>query len=68
MTIRDGNDRLQQAGMAWEPSQQGHHWFRDGLLYQAGGESLSEDRRTILLKKKAMKPVYMEGGNRYTFI
>ncbi|KMK75581.1 extracellular solute-binding protein [Alkalihalobacillus pseudalcaliphilus] len=48
LTIRDGNDRLQQAGMAWEPSQQGHHWFRDGLLYQAGGESLSEDRRTIL--------------------
>ncbi|WP_096437147.1 extracellular solute-binding protein [Alteribacter populi] len=48
LTQRDDNGRLQQAGMAWEPSQQGHHWFRDALLYQAGGEGLSEDRQTIL--------------------
>lgn len=48
LTERDGNNRLQQAGMAWEPSQQGHHWFRDGLLYQAGGQGLSDDRKTIL--------------------
>ncbi|WP_404459158.1 extracellular solute-binding protein [Sutcliffiella horikoshii] len=47
LTKRDSNNRLTQAGMAWEPSQQGHHWFRDALLYQAGGEGLSEDRKTI---------------------
>ncbi|KIL45792.1 extracellular solute-binding protein [Jeotgalibacillus soli] len=47
LTKRDANDRLEQAGMAWEPSQQGHHWFRDALIYQAGGEGLSEDRQTI---------------------
>ncbi|MGY3716466.1 extracellular solute-binding protein [Sutcliffiella cohnii] len=47
LTKRDSNGRLAQAGMAWEPSQQGHHWFRDALLYQAGGQGLSEDRKTI---------------------
>jgi multiple sugar transport system substrate-binding protein len=47
-TIRDSNGRLQQSGLAWEPGAQGHHWFRDALLYQAGGRSLSDDRRTIL--------------------
>ncbi|WP_096156466.1 extracellular solute-binding protein [Bacillus sp. FJAT-45066] len=48
LTKRDNNGRIQQAGLAWEPSQQGHHWFRDALLYQAGGQGLSEDRKNIL--------------------
>ncbi|WP_257009946.1 extracellular solute-binding protein [Evansella halocellulosilytica] len=47
LTERDDNDRLVQSGMAWEPSQQGHHWFRDALVYQAGGEGLSDDRKEI---------------------
>ncbi|GGA79325.1 extracellular solute-binding protein [Ornithinibacillus halotolerans] len=47
LTKKDG-DRLEQSGMAWEPAQQGHHWLRDGLTYQAGGEVLSEDRKTVV--------------------
>ncbi|AJY75580.1 extracellular solute-binding protein [Paenibacillus beijingensis] len=35
-------------GFAWEPGNQLHHWFRDGLLYQAGAQDLSEDRRKVL--------------------
>ncbi|QGH33795.1 extracellular solute-binding protein [Gracilibacillus salitolerans] len=46
LTKEDGG-RLEQSGMAWEPAQQGHQWLRDGLTRQAGGEVLSEDRRTV---------------------
>lgn len=46
-TVRDSNGRLITAGMAWEPGGQGHNWFRDALLYQAGGKGLSEDRKKI---------------------
>ncbi|MFC3039847.1 extracellular solute-binding protein [Virgibacillus xinjiangensis] len=42
------NGRLEQSGLAWEPAQQGHHWLRDGLTHQAGGQVLSEDRRDVV--------------------
>ncbi|UJL47405.1 extracellular solute-binding protein [Virgibacillus sp. NKC19-16] len=48
LTERDDNDVLVQSGMAWQPDQQGHHWLRDGLTLQAGGEVLSEDRREVV--------------------
>ncbi len=48
LTKADGNGRLEQSGMAWEPAQQGHHWLRDGLTLQAGGQVLSEDRKEVV--------------------
>jgi multiple sugar transport system substrate-binding protein len=47
-TVRDANGKLIQEGLAWEPGGQGHNWFRDALLYQAGGQGLSDDRKKIL--------------------
>lgn len=47
LTERTDNGQLEQSGMAWEPAQQGHHWWRDGLLPQAGGQSLSDDAQTV---------------------
>jgi multiple sugar transport system substrate-binding protein len=46
-TVRDSDGKLITEGMAWEPGGQGHNWFRDALLYQAGGNGLSEDRKKI---------------------
>ncbi len=48
LTIKEDNGRIEQSGMAWEPSQQGHHWLRDGLTYQTGGQVLSEDRKEVV--------------------
>ncbi|QUW22823.1 extracellular solute-binding protein [Sporosarcina sp. Marseille-Q4063] len=48
LTKADGSGRLEQSGMAWEPSQQGHQWLRDGLTRQAGGEVLSEDKKSVI--------------------
>lgn len=48
LTIGEASGRLEQSGLAWEPSQQGHHWLRDGLTYQAGGQVLSDDRKTVV--------------------
>ncbi|WP_235848396.1 extracellular solute-binding protein [Litchfieldia alkalitelluris] len=46
-TVRDGN-QLVTAGMAYELGGQLHNWYRDALVYQAGGQDLSEDRKQIL--------------------
>ncbi len=48
LTETDKNGQFVIEGFAWEPGSQLHHWFRDGLLYQAGGKDTSEDRRQIL--------------------
>jgi multiple sugar transport system substrate-binding protein len=48
LTQRDANGQLKVEGMAWEPGAQLHHWFRDALIYQAGGRDLSEDRKKLL--------------------
>lgn len=45
---KSDNGRIEQSGMAWEPAQQGHHWLRDGLSLQAGGQVLSDDRRDVI--------------------
>ncbi|SHG06917.1 extracellular solute-binding protein [Ornithinibacillus halophilus] len=47
LTKKNG-DRIEQSGLAWEPAQQGHHWLRDGLTLQAGGQVLSDDRKNVL--------------------
>ncbi|WP_127491132.1 extracellular solute-binding protein [Paenibacillus glycanilyticus] len=48
LTEKDSNGQFVVEGLAWEPGAQLHHWYRDGLLPQAGGQDLSEDRRKIL--------------------
>lgn len=48
LTETDAKGQFITEGFAWEPGAQLHHWFRDGLLHQAGGQDLSEDRRKIL--------------------
>ncbi|GAA0340512.1 extracellular solute-binding protein [Bacillus carboniphilus] len=48
LTKRDSNGQLERAGMAWELGGQLHNWYRDALIYQAGGQGLSEDRKQIL--------------------
>jgi multiple sugar transport system substrate-binding protein len=48
LTETDAKGQFVVEGFAWEPGAQLHHWFRDGLLHQAGGQDLSDDRRQIL--------------------
>ncbi|SDQ17240.1 multiple sugar transport system substrate-binding protein [Virgibacillus subterraneus] len=48
LTKAEDNGRIEQSGLAWEPSQQGHHWLRDGLTYQAGGKVLGDDRKEVV--------------------
>jgi len=48
LTEKDGKDQFVIEGFGWEPGSQLHHWFRDGLLYQAGGKDTSDDRTTVL--------------------
>ncbi|UUZ90360.1 extracellular solute-binding protein [Paenibacillus sp. P25] len=48
LTQKDKNGQFIVEGLAWEPGSQLHHWFRDGLLYQAGAKDTSDDRRKIL--------------------
>ncbi|WP_084423140.1 extracellular solute-binding protein [Cohnella thermotolerans] len=48
LTQKDAKGQFVVEGLAWEPGAQLHHWYRDGLLPQAGGQDLSEDRRRVL--------------------
>ncbi|MBP1082586.1 multiple sugar transport system substrate-binding protein [Bacillus capparidis] len=48
LTVRDKNGKLITEGLAWQPEAQLHTWFRDGLLYQAGGKDQSDDYKKIL--------------------
>lgn len=48
LTETDAKGQFVVEGFAWEPGAQLHHWYRDGLLHQAGGQDLSDDRRQVL--------------------
>ncbi|KQX48910.1 extracellular solute-binding protein [Paenibacillus sp. Root444D2] len=48
LTEKDKNGQFVVEGIAWQPGAQLHHWFRDALIYQAGGKDISDDRRQIL--------------------
>lgn len=48
LTKLDAKGQFDVEGMAWEPRSQLHHWYRDALVYQAGGKDLSEDRKKLL--------------------
>jgi len=45
---KDKNGQFVIEGLAWQPGAQLHHWYRDALVYQAGGKDISDDRRKIL--------------------
>lgn len=48
LTEKDDKGQFVVEGFGWEPGSQLHHWFRDGLLYQAGAKDTSDDRKKIL--------------------
>ncbi|MFC0212957.1 extracellular solute-binding protein [Paenibacillus chartarius] len=50
LTEKDANGQFVTEGLAWEPGAQLHHWYRDGLVYQAGGKDTSDDKRKVLWK------------------
>ncbi|MFZ5827744.1 MAG: extracellular solute-binding protein [Bacillota bacterium] len=46
-TKRDANGQLQQVGFYFNVGGQGHNWFREVLIRQAGGEPQSADLKKI---------------------
>ncbi|MCZ8521689.1 MULTISPECIES: extracellular solute-binding protein [Paenibacillus] len=48
LTEKDAKGQFVIEGIAWQPGAQLHHWYRDALVYQAGGKDISDDRRRIL--------------------
>jgi len=48
LTEKDDKGQFLVEGFAWEPGAQLHHWYRDGLLPQAGGQDTSDDRKKLL--------------------
>lgn len=47
LTKRDANDQLEQVGFYFNVGGQGHNWFREVLIRQAGGTPQSADNKTI---------------------
>ncbi|TFL18332.1 extracellular solute-binding protein [Jannaschia formosa] len=47
MTKRDGAGNLTQVGMTAGMTAQDHHWWREGLVRQMGGEPYLDDYRTV---------------------
>ena len=47
MTTRDGAGNVTQVGITSGMTAQDHHWWREVLLRQFGGEPYSEDGRTV---------------------
>ncbi|MEW9702015.1 extracellular solute-binding protein [Paenibacillus sp. SI8] len=48
LTQRDAKDQLVVEGLTWQPNSQIHHWYRDALIYQAGGKDTSDDHKKYL--------------------
>ncbi|UHA74239.1 extracellular solute-binding protein [Paenibacillus sp. 481] len=48
LTVKDTNGQFVIEGFAWQPNAQLHHWYRDALVHQAGGQDISDDRRRVL--------------------
>lgn len=46
-TKRGSDGKLQQAGMTWDPSGQGHSWWRSCLTRQNGCTPISSDNKTL---------------------
>ena len=47
MTKKDGAGNLTQAGLTIGMTAQDHHWFREGLVRQFGGEPYLDDYKTV---------------------
>lgn len=47
ITQRDGGGNLLVAGMTAAPTSQDHHWWREGLIRQFGGQPYSDDNCTV---------------------
>lgn len=47
MTKRDGAGNITQVGMTAGMTAQDHHWWREGLIRQFGGEPYLDDYRTV---------------------
>ncbi|MEM9684818.1 MAG: extracellular solute-binding protein, partial [Pseudomonadota bacterium] len=47
MTKRDGAGNITQVGMTMGMTAQDHHWWREGLIRQFGGEPYLDDYRTV---------------------
>ncbi|MGR3502580.1 extracellular solute-binding protein [Pseudaestuariivita sp.] len=53
MTKRDGAGNLTQVGMTAGMTAQDHHWWREGLIRQFGGEPYVDDYRTVNYNSEA---------------
>ncbi|MEO1249413.1 MAG: extracellular solute-binding protein [Pseudomonadota bacterium] len=53
MTKRDGAGNLTQAGFTIGMTAQDHHWFREGLVRQFGGEPYLDDYKTVNYNSEA---------------
>ena len=53
MTKRDGAGNMTQAGMTIGMNAQDHHWFREVLVRQMGGEPYMNDYRTVNYNSEA---------------
>ena len=47
LTERDGAGNITQAGLTMGMTAQDHHWFREGLVRQFGGEPYLDDYKTV---------------------
>lgn len=58
LTKRDAAGKLVQEGFAWNTGGQGHNWFREALIRQAGGQPLSDDRKKVQWTSPAGKEAF----------
>jgi len=47
MTKRDGAGNITQVGLTAGMTAQDHHWFREGLMRQFGGDPYTDDYKTV---------------------
>ncbi len=55
--VWDGN-KLERVGFYFNTGGQGHHWFREVLVRQAGGQPLSDDNKQVLWNSEAGKKAF----------
>lgn len=53
MTKRDGAGNLTQVGITAGMTAQDHHWWREGLIRQMGGEPYTDDYKTVSYDSEA---------------
>ncbi|MFP7569431.1 extracellular solute-binding protein [Marivita sp. S2033] len=53
MTKRDGAGNLTQVGLTAGMTAQDHHWWREGLVRQFGGEPYTDDYKTVNYNSEA---------------